>query len=65
LEHSFLPGESLWDDTVNASNVPPCEIALRKPGQVSPACKAVLDHSERASEQWKLEKAFAEFEKKF
>jgi adenosine deaminase len=65
LEHSFIPGVSLLDDTVVKGNVAPCEIALRNPSAPSTACKAVLDNSERARVQWRLERAFAEFERKF
>jgi len=63
LEHSFLPGRNLWQPT--ESSVAQCELDLRKPENPFPPCKAILDNSERARVQWQLEKAFAEFEKKF
>ncbi len=65
LEHSFLPGESLWNDTVMERNVGPCEMSVHNFGLPSAACKAVLDHSDHARLQFELERAFAEFEKKF
>ena len=63
LEHSFLPGESVWQPV--KSSVAHCELDLRTPASPSPSCQAILDHSERARVQWQLEKAFADFEKKF
>jgi len=65
LEHSFIPGPSLWEDALIERYVAPCEVSLRGSGNPNPACKAVLEHSERARVQWQLEKAFAEFERKF
>ncbi len=65
LEHSFIPGPNLWEDAPIERNVAPCEVSLHGSGNPNPACKAVLEHSERARVQWQLEKAFAEFEKKF
>jgi len=59
LEHSFLAGQSLWtsDSRMTAACAPP--------GGPSPACRKVLDASDKARVQWQLEKAFAEFESKF
>jgi adenosine deaminase len=65
LEHSFLPGESLWESTLIHGNVAPCIFTLQDPNALTSACKAVLERSEKARVQWQLEKAFAEFEKKF
>ena len=64
LEHSFLPGASLWAGTKPAFRpVAACaEDLARKP---SHACAEFLAESERAREQWELENAFAEFESKF
>ena len=63
LEHSFIPGRSVWQKS--ESRVAVCELDLRKPENPSPPCKALLENSERAHVQWQLEKSFAEFEKKF
>lgn len=65
LEHSFIPGASLWEDTAAGSKVSPCEISARGSGKPSAGCQAVLDHSERARVQWQLERAFIEFQSKF
>jgi hypothetical protein len=64
LEHSFLPGQSLWASTKDIFRpATPCASDLA--GKPSHACTEFLDESERARAQWKLESAFAEFEKKF
>ncbi len=65
LEHSFISGQSLWDDFPTERYVPPCAASHRDSGNPSSDCTARLDRSERARVQWQLERAFAEFEKKF
>jgi adenosine deaminase len=65
LEHSFLPGESLWTQTKSQFRViTACtaESAAEKP---SPKCEEFLAKSPRAREQWKLESALHNFEKEF
>jgi adenosine deaminase len=66
LEHSFLPGQSLWADTkiVFRANAA-CAKDLAGVGNPSAACKEFLTANERAREQWKLEGAFLDFEKKY
>jgi hypothetical protein len=64
LEHSFLPGESLWGGKIGEDTTP-CGMDLHKRGNPSAGCKAVLERSEKAHAQWKLEQAFTEFETKF
>jgi len=64
LEHSFLPGESLWAGTKDAFR-PVSVCAADAPGKLSHACGEFLAESERAREQWKLETEFAKFEKKY
>lgn len=66
LEHSFLPGESLWLETKPAF-VPVKACAGDAPGADRPSssCAKFLAANERAREQWKLEGEFAQFEKKF
>ena len=64
LEHSFLPGQSLWIAT-KGSFTPVAVCAADLAGKASHACSEFLGESERAREQMKLEQAFAEFEKKF
>lgn len=63
LEHSFLPGDSLWSDTKKFRAAGAC--AGSTPAKTSPGCLKFLDTSERAQLQWKLEGGFAEFEKKY
>ena len=60
LEHSFLPGPSLWSDTKTFRPVAAC--ASEK---TSSACQKFLASSERATMQWKLEQESAAFEKQF
>jgi hypothetical protein len=66
LEHSFLPGDSLWTTTkMDFRPVAACAgdaLGAEKP---SPACATFLTASARAREQWKLEREFTAFEKKF
>lgn len=58
LEYAFAPGTSLW---IGSARVGPC--ATDSPvGTPSAACRAFLDGSEKAREQWRLEAAFARFE---
>jgi len=66
LEHSFLPGESLWAATMGGFR-PAAACAQDTLGAEKPSagCQKFLADSERAREQWKLETAFAEFERKF
>ena len=63
LEHSFVPGASLWDDKFRIQ--PACASDPRGAEPASKACGEILKSSERARLQWKLEGDFAAFEKKF
>src|SRR5215469_7797829 len=63
LEHSFLPGASLWADTSKTNEVAQCAGVHAE--SESAACKKFLDANEKARVQWKLEQEFAAFEKKF
>ncbi len=66
MEHSFLPGKSLWaaeDDFTN-----PTATCKGQPlGQEKPtgACRSFLEGSEKASTQWELEHRFRVFEAGF
>jgi adenosine deaminase len=66
LEHIFLPGATLWREpdlfTRTAAACASDAIGSDKP---SPACAAFLNSSEKASEQWELERRFREFEAGF
>ena len=65
LEHSFLPGESLWAETKGAFR-PASACAGDSPGadKHSEGCSKFLAANERAREQWKLEGELVKFEKK-
>jgi hypothetical protein len=66
LEHSFLPGQSLWAETKGSFRpVAACASDSAGTEKRSAKCEKFLAANERAHEQWKLESAFAEFEKKF
>lgn len=66
LEHSFLPGESLWASTKESFRpVAACGADARRKEKPSAMCAKFLDANEHAREQWKLEAAFADFEKKY
>lgn len=65
LEHSFLAGASLWSDPQGHRPVTAC--AGDRPGtaHLSAGCEKFLDANDRARVQWKLEREFADFEKRF
>jgi adenosine deaminase len=66
LEHIFLPGASLWrEPDVFSSTVSAC--AQDAPGSAKPSagCAAFLKSSEKAQQQWELERRFREFESGF
>ncbi len=69
LEHSFIPGESLWaaggSDGREMRRAAVCADDDVSGDRVSDGCEKLMAASERARVQWKLEKAFAEFEGKF
>jgi adenosine deaminase len=66
IEHSFVPGRSLWAETKGSFHpVAACAGDIRTTATPSAGCAKLLESSERAREQWKLERVFAEFEKKF
>jgi adenosine deaminase len=63
LEHSFLPGDSLWEQPDVFTHIK-AACAGQKPGVGLPTadCLALLKSSEKAAEQWELEHKFAVFE---
>ncbi len=67
LEHSFLPGASLWQlatpETLRTP-VAACKVQLGDPSATG-NCAALLGRSEKASQQWELEHRFRLFEQKF
>jgi adenosine deaminase len=63
LEHSFLPGASLWagrDAFSRAASA--CSAAPLGSEKPSEACESFLQSSEKASQQWELERRFRAFE---
>ncbi len=65
LEHSFLPGQSLWIETKLVFRMAPACAGDAASGKPSAACEEFLATHERARMQWKLETEFATFERKF
>jgi len=66
MEHSFLPGQSLWTSTKLVFRIAPACLG-DTPGaeKPSPACEQFLAVNERARMQWKLESELAKFEKTY
>jgi hypothetical protein len=64
LEHAFLPGPSLWSDARKFVTVHEC-LADKPAAMPAPPCTKFLNSSEKAREQWRLERRFAEFESRF
>jgi adenosine deaminase len=62
LEHSFLPGSSLWSSTKDFKRAAACVSDIPGAKNLSAACGKFLAGSERAQAQWKLESEFAAFE---
>jgi len=66
LEHIFLPGVSLWREPDTFLRTA-AACASDSPGAAkpSPACEDFLKTSEKAQQQWELERRFREFEAGF
>ena len=65
LEHSFIPGDSLWSDGRELRRAAACSDDGSSGDRVSEKCEKWIRANERARVQWQLERAFAEFERKF
>jgi adenosine deaminase len=65
LEHSFLPGASLWSETREFHRATACASDDTRDSTLSKACRKFLDENERARIQWQLEKEFQAFESKY
>jgi adenosine deaminase len=75
LEHTFLPGASLWREPDNfnhlaakcALDIPGAAKSFRvnAPSEPSASCSAFLESSEKAQQQWELERRFRKFEANF
>ena len=72
IEHSFLPGASLWTRKADLKQpgeqldqpVAACQSQLGRP-RPSGACEAFLQSSDKAQQQWELEQRFRAFEATF
>ncbi len=65
IEHSFLPGASLWQDRDRFRNATSaCALDTLGAAKPSSVCAAFLNSSEKAQQQWELERRFAGFEAK-
>lgn len=63
LEHNFLPGASLWSEQDNFAKVgAPCVKDTIGGDNPSSACADFLKGSEKAAQQWELERRFRAFE---
>ena len=65
LDHSFLPGASLWTAPERFTRVAACRSGRWLPEPASAACRRFLDASERARLEWNEEVAFGRFEASF
>ncbi|HMH13900.1 MAG TPA: hypothetical protein VK578_12400 [Edaphobacter sp.] len=66
LEHSFLPGPSLWQQPDNFTHtVPDCSTQSLGGANPTAKCLAFLQSSEKAAEQWQLEHHYQLFEGSF
>jgi adenosine deaminase len=66
LEHSFLPGDSLWEQTGPWETYTRARAACRTQlgaEKATGACASLLDASEKARQQFELERRFKVFEK--
>jgi adenosine deaminase len=63
MEHSFQPGDSLWSDRDTFRAVAPA-CAKEPLGADTPTetCASFLKTSEKATQQWELERRFRAFE---
>jgi adenosine deaminase len=66
LEHSFLPGVSVWrEPDVFTRAVAACSGNSLGADKPSSSCAEFLQTSEKAKQQWELERRFREFEASF
>jgi adenosine deaminase len=67
LEHAFLPGASLWQSTTPETLNRPVTACEGQLGRQSPAgaCARFISGSQKAQQQWELERRFHQFESSF
>lgn len=67
LEHAFLPGASLWQPATPEKLDKPVAVCAGQLGRQTPTgdCAAFIAASEKAQQQWELERRFDVFERSF
>jgi adenosine deaminase len=67
IEHSFLPGASLWQSTTPEKLDEPVPACRDQLGRDMPTgtCATLVQSSEKAQQQWELEHRFHKFEAQF
>jgi adenosine deaminase len=66
MEHTFLPGQSLWAAPDNFSSpVRACHGQTLGGEDPTPDCKSFLASSQKAAAEWELERRFTAFEARF
>ena len=66
LEHSFLPGPSLWrEPDIFTRSAAPCAKDVLGADKPSTSCVAFLGSNEKARQQWELERRFRVFESNY
>jgi len=65
LDHSFLPGASLWSAAERFTMATPCAGESLNPEPASTACRRLLDGSEKARIEWNEEVELGRFEAGF
>ena len=67
IEHAFLPGASLWENVTPEKLEMPVAACRGQPGNDSPhgACATLVHSSEKARQEWELERRFRAFESNF
>ena len=65
LEYSFISGASLWSDTKKSLPVAQCGSDVAGMKLTSAGCRQLVNGSEKARLQWKLEEQFRDFERRW
>jgi adenosine deaminase len=67
IEHSFLPGASLWEQVTPERLETPVAACSGQPGSGQPSglCATLVHSSEKARQEWDLERRFHTFETSF
>jgi len=61
MEHTFLPGQSLWANPDDFTK-PVAACATPQPQTPTPTCADFLKNNEKAAAQWQQERRFRDFE---